>query len=230
MFTTGPTVEGTRTHVLDLLLHRGRSTVADLAEALGLTQGAVRRHLDRLRADGLVDVDLLRQDMGRPLYIYFPTRAAEESHAHYERLTERFVREVGALQPEQLKELSGEALLASVFHGIGRRVANEHRAEVSGPEIGQRVIEVTEVLREEGILSGWSRTDDGYRLVNVTCPYRRAADASAAACTMDREVIEELLGSPVDQVGRLVDGKSHCEYIVRAVREQAGAPEKTAEN
>ena len=228
MLMTGTATEGTRAQALELLLRRGRSTVAELAGELRLTQGAVRRHLDRLRADGLVEIDLLRQDIGRPLYIYRPTRAAEEAHAHYERLTERFVHEVSVLQPHEVGGRSGESLLDTVFHGVARRVAEEHRDEVSGERLEQRVGELTEALRDEGILSGWSRSDEGFRLFNAACPYRRAADASHAACSMDREVIEQLLGAPVEQVGRLVDGQTRCEYVVRAVASASGGRKKTA--
>lgn len=224
----GTATEGTRAQTVELLLRRGRSTVAELAGELGLTQGAVRRHLDRLRADGLVEIDLLRQEMGRPLYIYRPTLAAEDAHAHYERLTERFVHEVSVLQPHEAGGLRGESLLDTVFHGVARRVVEEHRDKVSGERLEQRVSELTEALRDEGILSGWKHTDDSFHLYNAACPYRRVADASHAACSMDREVIEQLLGAPVEQVGRLVDGETRCEYVVSASAPISRAYKNTA--
>lgn len=215
MLVTG-TTEGTRSQVLGLVLRRGRATVAELAVALALTQGAVRRHLERLRADGLVDVEALHQEMGRPVYVYRPTRAAEEARAHYERLTERFVQEVSTIQIDQVHDLAGEQLLQRVFRGVARRVAKDHEEQVSGQDLGERVGKLTEALREEGILSAWTPTDEGFHLYNTACPYRRVAHASTAACVMDREVIESLLGVPVEQIGRLVDGQPQCEYVVRA--------------
>ncbi len=229
MQTAGTVIEGTRAQALDLLLRRGRATVAELSDALGLTQGAVRRHLDRLRADGLIEIELLRQEMGRPLYVYRPSRAAEEAHAHYERLTERFVQEVGHLGPSDLTGLSGGTLLQAVFDGVARRVAEEHRAQVSGGDLQHRIKEVTEALRDEGILSDWAQTETGYALVNTACPYRRVADASHAACSMDRDVIERLLGAPVEQVGRLVDGETRCEYLVRFFEDDGAAGEAKAQ-
>lgn len=210
------TQDGTRGQILELLLARGRMTIAGLAETLGLAPGGLRRHLQRLRAEGLVEVELHRRDMGRPSYVYLPTEAAEVRNAQYARFTERLVEEVTVLRPDEVLGLDGRELLTTVFHGIARRIAGEHRPRVSEGAIDVRIEEVTGVLHEEGILSGWERSDEGYRLFNATCPYRKVAHNTAGACSMDREVIEELLGLPVEQVARLVDGELRCEYLVRA--------------
>ena len=54
------------------------------------------------------------------------------------------------------------------------------------------------------------------RLINAACPYRKVAHATEmATCSMDAQVIQELLGLPVEQVARLVDGEVRCEYLVR---------------
>ena len=45
----------TRNRVARSILDHGPSTVAELAERLGLTQAAVRRHLDTLTTDGVVE-------------------------------------------------------------------------------------------------------------------------------------------------------------------------------
>ena len=217
-------MESTRAQALDVIVERGRVTVAELAAELRLTPGGLRRHLDRLRADGLVRVEMLHQEMGRPLHVYLPTEEAEARRARYERLTERLVREVTIIPTERIG-MAGETLLGAVLHGVGQRIVEEHRSRVAGEDMDGRVEELTTVLREEGILSGWARTEGGYVLTNATCPYRKIAHASGrATCEMDREIIESLLGVPVEQAGRLVDGQPHCDYIVRsaAVGPEAG--------
>ena len=220
-------MEDTREQTLDLILRRGRVTVAELATELRLTRGGLRRHLDRLRADGLVQVELLHQDMGRPLHVYLPTEEAEGRRAHYARLTERFIQEVTIIPTDRIG-IDGESLLTSVLHGVGQRIVEEHRSRVAGGDLSRRVEELTTVLSEEGILSGWARTEDGYVLINATCPYRKVAAASGhATCGMDREIIESLLGVPVEQVGRLVDGEVRCEYVVRPDAASAESGPKT---
>ena len=64
-------LESTRGQVV-LLLRRGERTVEELAQALGLTDNAVRNHLAALERDGLVRQDGVRRGTGagKPATIY----------------------------------------------------------------------------------------------------------------------------------------------------------------
>src|SRR5262245_19414890 len=59
------------------LLRRGERTVDEMAQALGLTDNAVRAHLATLERDGLVRQAGLRRGTSRPAYAYALTPAAE---------------------------------------------------------------------------------------------------------------------------------------------------------
>ena len=209
-------VASTRDRILILLRSKGEATVAELAEALELSPGGVRRHLDGLRAEGLADARMLRGGVGRPSFAFFLTEQAEErTPASYSRLLSRMFQRLVELKESDLRGRDGLQVLASVFEGVAREVARDHRLEVEGPTLEQRVAQASRALQAEGILDRWGREADGYHLLNSTCPYRRAAQASPAPCQSDRLAIELLLGAPVEQIGRLVDGSPCCEYVVR---------------
>lgn len=211
-------MQGTRERILALLLERRESRVEDLADVLGITPVAVRRHLDHLRADGLVDVRAVRQATGRPYHAFFPTeRAAGALPAAYASLLERMLRSLG----------EHDEVIATVMDSIAESLATKHRDEVLDmPDPEQRVAQVTASLRSEGILDGWHPEADGFHLVNGTCPYRHAAEISRLPCESDRKAIELLLGLDVEQLNRIVDGSPICEYLVRAVR--GGEPDTLA--
>ena len=199
-------MQGTRERVLTLVIDQHEARVEDLAEVLGITPAAIRRHLDHLRADGLVDARAVKQATGRPYYAYFPTeRAAGPLPVAYAGLLERMLRSLG----------EREGAVEAVMEGVAESVASKHRSEVP-PEADAeaRIVFVTESLREEGILQGWRAATDGYHLVNGTCPYRKAAEISRLPCESDRKTIELLLGLDVEQVHRIVDGSPLCEYLV----------------
>jgi predicted ArsR family transcriptional regulator len=154
-----------------------------------------------------VDVRPVKQATGRPYYSYFPTeRATPPMPPAYADLLERMLRGVGELD-------------ASVTKSVAESLASRHRAEM-GPTPGddpeQRVVQVTQSLKQDGILESWHAADDGYHLVNNACPYIKAAEISKLPCESDRKAIELLIGLDVEQLNRIVDGAPCCEYLVHS--------------
>lgn len=198
-------MQGTRERVLTYVVQRHAVRVEELAAELGITAVAVRRHLDNLRADGFVEVRAVKQATGRPYHEYHPTEAAlGVMPAHYADLMERMLRSVAAK----------EEVMASVAEALAER----HRGELHvrpGAAAEERVEQVTESLKGEGILRDWRSEDDGIHLINDACPYLRAAEISKLPCESDRKAIELLLGLDVEQLNRIVDGSPICEYLVR---------------
>ena len=209
-------MESTREQILRYVRGRRETTVAQLAEVLQLSQQAVRRHLDGLRADGLVDARQERHGVGRPTLLFFATERGEEvAGTTYLHLLTRIFRQL-----EKLEEESGEpgrqAVLERVFNGVAGEVAAEHSAEVHGSTLDQRIDEMSRALEREGIVDSWERLEDGtYHILNEECPYLRLAELSSAACHSDKRSIELLLGAEVEQTLRIVDGAPCCEYIVK---------------
>jgi predicted ArsR family transcriptional regulator len=216
-------MESTREQVLHLLQSSGGATVASLAEALGVGQAAVRRHLDHLRVDGLADVRLERHGVGRPAFVYFATEEAEErSPAGYARLLSRLYQGLRSLDEGQLEGRDGGQVLRELFRGVAQQVARDHDGEVTAASLEGRVDETSRALAREGIVDSWVKVEDGYLLSNCACPYRQAAALSHGPCELDRRAIELLVDAPVRQVSRIVDGAPACEYVVAATGGRTG--------
>lgn len=201
-------MHGTRERLLELVIDRREARVEELASSLGITTAAVRRHLDNLRADGLLDARAVHQATGRPFYAYFATeKATGVLPTAYADLLERMLQSVGAH--------------ADVTESVAMSLANRHREELepcADDDLSVRVGQVTLSLRQEGILDHWHEDVDGFHLVNGHCPYLRAAEMSNLPCESDRKAIEMLMGNDVEQIHRIVDGAPTCEYLVRATR------------
>lgn len=199
-------MQGTRERILEFIVQHREARVEDLAAELDITTAAVRRHVDHLRADGFVDMRSVKQATGRPYYVYYPTeRALEQAATSYTDLLERM-----------LVTLGGESeLLGNVMTGVAEAVAKRHRQEMDEQDPELRIVQVTEVLRAEGILDSWHSSHDGFHLKNGVCPYRKVAELSSLPCEADRKAIELLLGVDVEQIHRIVDGSPMCEYLVR---------------
>ncbi len=202
---------GTREQILRFVVDHREVRVETLADAMSISIPAVRRHLDHLRADGLLDVKSVKQTTGRPYYAYFATEAA-----------------TGAL-PASYADLLGrmlhglderEDVISTVMTSVAESLASRHRGEISsdGSNEGELVGQVTASLRSEGILDHWHAAADGFHLTNGLCPYLKAAEMSRLPCESDRKAIELLLGTEVLQLTTIVDGSSCCEYVVRAAK------------
>ena len=214
-------MESTREQVLHLLQTRGDATVADLAEALGVGQASLRRHLDHLRVDGLVDARLEHHGVGRPSFVFYSTeKGAERTPAGYSRLLSRLYAGLRSLDQAQVRGRDGAEVLRTTFGAVAEQVAREHQAEVAADSLKDRVAQTSHALQSEGIVDGWTEREDGYHLTNSACPYRQAAMASPGPCELDRRAIELLLAAPVRQIGRIVDGQAICEYVVAPERQK----------
>lgn len=208
------TVKGTRGQIIELLRQHSDLTVQALVDHLELAPAAVRRHLDILVGQGVVEYRSVKQTTGRPYHAYRLTDQARDEIANdYPRLMERLILEARAL--DEAAAPAGH-ILDSLFERVSDRLVVEHSPEVRGGTLEQRMDSLTAALHEEGILDSWSKQADGYHLYNNTCPHHRAARASSGlCCASERRAIALLLHADVEQVGSIAAGTPVCEYVVQ---------------
>ena len=86
--TTGHsgTERGTRARIARLILEQGPVTAAGLSARLGLTPAAIRRHLDNLLAEGMIEAREARcygsRGRGRPARLFAITDAGRSAFEH----------------------------------------------------------------------------------------------------------------------------------------------------
>ena len=165
----------TRSTLLAYIVEHGGATIADLAAALDLADATVRRHLDKLAADGLATAHTVRQPTGRPSLLYeaTPTGVRQER----DRSSELLVRLIG-----DLKRRSPN--LHAVAEGMADQLVAAHRGEVNpGGSLEERVQSTVAVLRDEGILDDWQRTPLGFALENHAAPTRKRPPPATASAS-----------------------------------------------
>src|SRR5580692_6964517 len=85
MTQTGETA-GTRGQVARLILELGPCTAATIGGRLGLTPAAIRRHLDTLISEGLIETRMARsygnRGRGRPAKVFVVTDAGRSAFEH----------------------------------------------------------------------------------------------------------------------------------------------------
>ena len=210
-------MENTRDAVIRLLQGRGASTANELAAEIGVSTGSIRRHMDIMVAEGLLDTELVRQQRGRPVTRYSLSEAGEEetSGARYSRLIDRIVPALAELSADEVSGRDGSELMDLLFDRVAAFMARDHAPRITADGLDERVRQVTAALHEEGILDVVEERGEMIVLRNTTCPVRSCAEGNHAMCDADRSTIELLLGMPVMQASTVATGGDCCEYLVQ---------------
>ncbi len=197
----------TRLAVLQAIHMQGQATVASLAQALGISPIAVRHHLTGLQAEGLLNVTLARQTVGRPKHVYSLTEAAERYFAPaYRTFAERLLHELKAsLTREQL---------AAIIDRMAENIALRYGAlRIEGsPE--ERLHKLVDILGEEGFRAAVRRLESGALQAELSCPYVFIGGRHAESCRIESTIIRSALGQDVQRTACVLDGDRLCIFSV----------------
>ncbi|MCL7454987.1 MAG: ArsR family transcriptional regulator [Anaerolineae bacterium] len=203
-------MQSTRQEILSILREEKQATVEDLAKQLELTPMTIRHHLNVLQAQNLVEASKVRRSkkVGRPRLVYTLTDAADDLFPQgYGRLARQLVTEV--------KETVGEEQTGAMFRRMAERLASEAPPAEQDQGFEERLEQVSDFLVDQGFLSRWEETDEGYVLTNVNCPYRRVSRQHNEVCLLDTELIRRLLGVEPERLSSIRAGEAACAFLLK---------------
>lgn len=199
----------TRRHILMLLKEKGELTADQLAEALGISAVAVRRHLTKLESDQLVTYREVRRGMGRPSYFY---RLGEAASSFFPRRYEELA--VNVL--ETIRQLYGSEAIDAIFKMRTAHIIESYRRKVNGPTLDARLDQLTQLREADGYMSSWESHPEGiYILREANCPIFHVAAGCDTACEHDLVMLSDVLDAEVVRTGHLARGDDACCYEVR---------------
>src|SRR5579859_551885 len=138
---------GTRGQVARLILELGPSTAATLGGRLGLTPAAIRRHLDTLLEEGLIEMRTARtygnRGRGRPAKVFIITDAGRSAFEHaYDDLASNALR--------FLAETAGPGAIAEFARRQVSDLERRYAPAVARGELPGRVQALAEALSADG--------------------------------------------------------------------------------
>ncbi len=211
---------GTRNRVAHSILDHGPSTAADLAERLELTPAAVRRHLDALLAEGVVEPREQRvygsRSRGRPAKVFALTDAGRDAfYQEYDQLAGDALGWIARLAGGGER---GEAAVAEFARArmAGRLERHRDRVEAAAPPDRARVL--AEALTEDGYAATTrsAHTRAGEQLCQHHCPVAHVAERYPQLCEAEAEVFSHLLGTHVQRLATIAHGDGVCTTFVPA--------------
>ena len=167
------------------LLRRSRQTITSLAEALGLTDNAVRMHVAALHRDGIVaQVGTQRDTGGKPARVYGLTREGEEL------FPKAYALVLGKLV-EEIVRTDGRERAIELLRTVGTQAGATAR---KGTNPKQRVEAAADVFRGLGTDVDVQQTPEGWRLLGYGCPLSAVTSGHAEMCELGKALVEEVVG------------------------------------
>jgi predicted ArsR family transcriptional regulator len=202
--------QSTKGRIVDSLRRRGPQTAAELAIDQSLTPNAVRQHLARLERDGLVVEASERRGPTKPSLVFSLTADGRRL------FPQRYSTLLNAVL-EQIAQTQGPAQLSELFRGIGKRSARKYAPRFAGKNMDERMAELTEILREQGVDAKYEAKGDSFVLREHNCPFRDTATEHPEVCSVVHTLMEEVLPAKAEQRSSIAHGDDVCEFVVPAV-------------
>jgi predicted ArsR family transcriptional regulator len=204
-----------------MLLEHGPVTAAQVADSLGLSAAAVRRHLDALLAEGQVTYRSAPRrgprSRGRPAKVFLLTAGGRARFEHtYDDLA------VAALR--FLSEREGEQAIRSFAERRVTDLVGRHRAEVvaaADPVARAQLLAVA--LRTEGYAASAEHVGAGAQLCQHHCPVAHVAAEFPQLCEAETAAFADLLGVHVQRLATIARGDAVCTTHVPETRVPPGA-------
>ncbi len=200
----------TRRRILILLKEKGELTADELANLLGISAVAVRRHLTKLEGDRLIIHEEVQRGLGRPNFVY---RLGEAADNFFPRRYE----ELATTVLQTIKELYGTEAIDAIFRMRTEYIIESYRRKINGPTLDVRLDQLTKLREADGYMSSWEIGTGGtFILREANCPIFHVAESCDSACDHDVAMLEDLLGAEVIRLSHLARGDGACCYQVRS--------------
>ncbi len=211
--TTG--FPSTKQSILQYLLKQGEATARQLAITLQISQQGVRRHLNELEADGLIEYQSVQNGMGRPQHLYQLSREGRSLFPHrYGEFAVSFL--------DALAETVGKEQVSKVLEKQWHKKAAEYRDRVGRGSLQDRVTKLMELRQEEGYMAELHQVarkgkKQQFILAEHNCAISEVAESYPSVCGHELEMFAEVLPDcTVERTHWINNGEHRCGYLIQA--------------
>ncbi len=223
----------TRGQVARLILELGPCTAATLGGRLRLTPAAIRRHLDNLIADGMIETRTARtygnRGRGRPAKVFVITDAGRSAFEHaYDDLATSALRflertygaqavaefarqQVAETERRYLPVVAQASDLTARAQALANALSGDGYAAAAGPApaIGAG-ISGNKGAGNKDTGAGAAPVDNGAQICQHHCPVAHVAAEFPQLCEAETEAFGRLLGTPVRRLATIAHGDGIC--------------------
>lgn len=197
--------------VLDEIKTRGPSTIAELAERLGMTGEAVRQHLVRLKAAGFVSPRREPRGAGRPVARWALTGGAEH-------LFPKRYEDLAVALLDQVSDTLGPAATRQLLASLTDERVKAWEVRLRGRTLRQKLELLKDLYVPDDPHAAVEAKGRELRLIERNCPFLEVALKRPALCSVTVNALSRLLGYRVEREERFQAGHGRCVFKVRLDR------------
>ncbi len=221
----------TKEDILQYLLKHGQARAQVLAETLGVSPQAIRRHLKELEAENLILHQAVPAKMGRPQHVYALSREGRARLPdNYNQFAVSLLTTLAeTVPPDQFRD---------ILKSQWQKKVEEYRDRIGEGSLGDRLTKLTELRQAEGFMAEVHPLDSealqlitanghadpngtlgqgpGFVVTEYNCAIAEVAESFPTVCGHELELFTALF--PDCQVKRthwMIRGQHSCGYLIQ---------------
>ena len=207
----------TRDAIARSILENGPSTASTLSKRLALTPAGIRRHLDLLVADGILEARDPRvastRGRGRPSRVFLMT---DEGRSQFEHTYDDLA--VAALK--FMAAQSGDHLVTAFAESRAEDI--ERKAIPFLAKRTKKVDALATFLTEQGYAASVEKRGTGEEICQHHCPIAHVAAQYPQLCEAETQAFSRLLGTHVQRLATIAHGDGVCTTFIPQLTTTAG--------
>jgi len=204
-------LSGAKRRIIERLKRADSATAPELAAEFGLTDTAIRQHLEALETAELVE-RVVAPSVGRGRPPVHWRLAPSASSLFADRHSDLTVELIASIR----SALGEEALDRVVRTRAARQLATYRSALDGSTSLNDRVHRIAELRSAEGYLAEAVESDGHITLIEHHCPIQGAASSCGGLCSAELDLFQQAIGpeATVAREQHLLDGGQRCAYRV----------------
>ena len=207
----------TRDAIARSILENGPSTASTLSKRLTLTPAGIRRHLDLLVADGILEARDPRvgsaRGRGRPSKVFLMT---DEGRSQFEHTYDDLA--VAALK--FMAAHSGDHIVTAFAESRAEDI--ERKAAPFLAKRTKKIDALASFLTEQGYAASVEKRGTGEEICQHHCPIAHVAAQYPQLCEAETQAFSRLLGTHVQRLATIAHGDGVCTTYIPQLTTTAG--------
>ena len=207
----------TRDAIARSILENGPSTASTLSQRLALTPAGIRRHLDHLVTDGILEARDPRvgstRGRGRPSKVFLMT---DEGRSQFEHAYDDLA--VAALK--FMAAHSGDHLVTAFAESRAEDI--ERKAMPYLAKRAKKVDALANFLTDQGYAASVEKRGTGEEICQHHCPIAHVAAQYPQLCEAETQAFSRLLGTHVQRLATIAHGDGVCTTYIPQLTTTAG--------